>query len=167
MNPVLDIHPPDEDAPTDRAPDEALGEDPATGSGRTPAGRRRPFRARLRSPSDGRKSPAGGGGRNRLPSAAVMNRGNRRRRAAVAIVLLAVLAAAFPAAAVFHDHPDHPERPETECRICEVSTTPVTVVRDGSALSVRADLPGLRVGEALPEVAPPTLRAHAARAPPA
>lgn len=96
-----------------------------------------------------------------------MNRGNRRRRAAIAIVLLAVFAAAFPAATVFHDHSDHPERPETECRICEVSTTPVAVVRDGNALSVGVDLLGLRVVEALPEAAPPILHAHGARAPPA
>ena len=96
-----------------------------------------------------------------------MNRGNRRRRAAVAIVLLAVFAAAFPAATVFHDHPDHPERPETECRICEVSSTPVAVVRDGNALSVGVDLLGLRVVETLPEAAPPILRARGARAPPA
>lgn len=93
-----------------------------------------------------------------------MNRGTRRRRAAIAIVLLAVLAPALPAATVSHDHP---ERPESECRICEVATTAVAVVRDGSALSVRADLPSLLIVEAFPEVSSPILRAGAARAPPA
>ena len=93
-----------------------------------------------------------------------MNRGTRRRRAAVAIALLAVLAAALPAVTVAHDHP---ERPETECRICEVATSAVAVVRDGSALSVGVDLRSLLVVEAVPEVAPPVLRSGAARAPPA
>ena len=94
-----------------------------------------------------------------------MNRGTRRRRAAVAIVLLAVLTAALPAATAFHDHAA--EHPETECEICAVATASVAVVRDGSALSVRAALPSLPVLEALAEVAPPILRANGARAPPA
>lgn len=93
-----------------------------------------------------------------------MNRGTRRRRAAVAIVLLAVLAAALPAATAFHDHSEHPE---TECEICAVATASVAVVRDGSALSVRADRPSLRAVEAFVEIAPPLVRAHGARAPPA
>lgn len=95
-----------------------------------------------------------------------MNRGTRRRRAAVAIVLLAVLTAALPAATAFHDH-HQAEHPETECEICAVATASVAVVRDGSALSVRADRPSLPVVEAFAEVAPPTLRANGARAPPA
>ena len=93
-----------------------------------------------------------------------MNRGTRRRRAAVAIVLLAVLTAALPAATAFHDHAEHPE---TECEICAVATASVAVVRDGNALSVRADFPSLRVVEVFAEVAPPILRANGARAPPA
>ena len=62
-DPVLETRPPDRDAPTDRAPDEAPSEDPATGSERTPAGSRRPFRARWRSRSGGRsprRAAAGG-----------------------------------------------------------------------------------------------------------
>ena len=118
----------------------------------------------MASPERPSEFPEGGGARNRLPFAVLMNHGARRRRAAIAIVLLTVFAAALPAATAFHDHPEHPE---TECEICAVATTPVTVVRDGSALSVRVGLPGFRVVEVLAEAAPPTLRANGARAPPA
>lgn len=94
-----------------------------------------------------------------------MSSGTGRRRAALALALAtpAVLALALPAAGL-HDHPD---RPETECRICQVSTAQVAVVCDASALSARMDLPGPRVVEAFPEGAPPILRTHGARAPPA
>ena len=92
-----------------------------------------------------------------------MSRGTGRRRAALALVAPAVLALALPAA----DLHDHPDRPETECRICQVSTPQVAVVRDGSALSERVDLTALRVAEAFPEGASPILRTHGARAPPA
>lgn len=92
-----------------------------------------------------------------------MSSGTGIRRAVLALAAPAVLALALPAAE-FHDHPD---RPDTECRICEVSTVHLAVVREGVPLPAPTDEFRAASVETPRETAPPVLRGCAARAPPA